>query len=120
MLDNFCVHGIYLCYITCFTNLNNIDKLIRGKVFTSICYIRYLTNCLNTKNFSIYLNKKHYGYKIMLDNFCVLSVLLWKSPCYRSSIEKYIQKLVVQYFNRKVWQFYKGYFINLSDEGIEN
>ena len=56
----------------------------------------------------------------MLDNFCVLSVLLWKSPCYRSSIEKYIQKLVVQYFNRKVWQFYKGYFINLSDEGIEN
>ena len=29
-------------------------------------------------------------------------------------------RVVVQYFNRKTSQFYKGYFLTLPDESIEN
>ena len=52
----------------------------------------------------------------MLDKcMCIITVLLWKSPLYRSSILKCIQKLlmlVVQYFGRKILNFYKRFFIN--------
>ena len=41
ILDNFCVHAIYLSYITSFTNLNKIDKIIKCKVYTHTCFMKY-------------------------------------------------------------------------------
>ena len=41
ILDNFCYHALYLSYITFFTNLNKMDKIIKFQVFTHTCYMKY-------------------------------------------------------------------------------
>ena len=41
ILDNFRDHAIYLFCITCFTNLNKIDKVIKCKVYRHTCYMKY-------------------------------------------------------------------------------
>ena len=43
ILDDFCVHALYLSHIKFFPNLNKIDKTIKCKLYThwhTSCYIK--------------------------------------------------------------------------------
>ena len=68
----------YTSLTTYFTNLNNIDKIIKRYSI----HINLLHKILlNYKEFQ-YLLKTKIDFKTMLDKLmCIITVLLWKSPC---------------------------------------